>query len=88
MSDLTKKTYGPNAGIARTVYRRNDDLDAEANDPYAMGYDAGENMENPPACPFKNDGMAAKLWRKGFSARVDLYIADRKRWGGINAKIS
>lgn len=84
MSELLKKSVSQTGKVQRTVYRRNDDLEAEACDPYAMGYEAGENLDEPPPCPFK-DGMSAKLWRKGFSARVDLHIAESKRWGGIQA---
>lgn len=68
------------------VYRRNDDQDAEAVDPYAMGWDAGADLDDPPPCPF-TDGTSAKLWRKGFSDRVDHYIADVRRWGGLNASV-
>ncbi len=74
-------------GTVTTLVRRVDDLEAEAVDPYAMGYDAGADMENPPPNPFK-DGLSAQLWRAGFSARVDLYIADMRRWGGLNADLS
>lgn len=88
MADLIKKTYSANTGAARTVYKRNDDLEAEASDPYAMGYEAAADLDHPVACPFRNDGMAAKLWRKGFSDRVDLYIADKRRFGGLNASIT
>lgn len=74
-------------GTVTTLVRKVDDLEAEAVDPYAMGYDAGSDMENPPPCPFK-DGVSARLWRAGFSARVDEYIANLRRWGGLNADIS
>ena len=69
------------------VFRRNDDQDAEAVDPYAMGYEAAANLDDPGECPFV-DGMAAKLFRKGFSARVDIHIAEARRWGGLNADVN
>ena len=64
-----------------------DEIAAEAGDPYAQGWDAGSNMDEPPPCPFK-DGMSAKLWRMGFSARVDEYIARRRSRGGLNASLT
>lgn len=73
--------------VTSRIFRRNDDLEAEAVDPYAMGYDAAANLEEPPPCPFK-EGMAAKLWREGFSARVRLHIADKRRWGGLNVQLT
>ena len=87
MSELRKTIVTGKDGSVRTVVRRQDDLEAEAVDPYAMGYDAGADMENPPECPFK-DGLKAQLWRSGFSARVDKYIAETLRWGGLKADIS
>lgn len=87
MSELIRKSYASAGGVSRTVYKRNDDLEAEACDPYAMGYEAGADLDDPPPCPFKN-GIAAKLWRQGFSARVDEHIANAKRFGGLSASIT
>lgn len=90
MGELTKHDLTGKTGQARVQYRRNDDLQAEAVDPYALGYDCIKTMEDldePPPCPFKN-GMAASLWRKGYSAKVDLIIAEARRWGGLDASLT
>lgn len=88
MAHQLKTSVDGASGLARRVYTRVEDLESEAVDPYAMGYDAGANLDDPPACPFTNNGQAAALWRKGFSARVDEYIAAKRRWGGLNASIT
>jgi len=64
-----------------------DEIAAENTDPYALGWDAGEDLDEPPPCPFK-DGLSARLWRQGFSARVDEYIAKRRSRGGLLANLS
>jgi len=64
---------------------RQEMLDAEKEDPYAMGYDAAANLESPPDCEFT--GLAARLWRNGFNARVNEAIADRRRYGGLAADV-
>ena len=71
----------------RSITRPRDELEAEHVDAYAIGWDAGADLDDPLPCPFKN-GTAARLWRKGFSARVDDYIGRRKSVGGLNASIS
>jgi hypothetical protein len=91
MGELTKHVLSGRTGEARVQYRRNDDLQAEAVDPYAMGYDCINTMDDldePPPCPFDKDGKAAALWRKGYSAKVDLIIADTRRWGGLDASLT
>ena len=57
-------------------------MEAENSDPYAMGWDAGANIDEPPPCPFP-DGLSARFWRQGFCARVDAYIAKRRSAGGL-----
>lgn len=64
-----------------------DEIEAENTDPYAMGWDAGADIDEPPPCPFA-DGLSARLWRQGFSARVDKYIARRRSAGGLNASLT
>jgi len=71
----------------RRITRPRDELDAEQVDPYAMGWDAGEHLDEPPPCPFKS-GTAARLWRMGFSARVDEYAARRRSAGGLKASLT
>lgn len=65
---------------SRRITRPREELDAEHEDPYAMGWEAGENLDDPPPNPYAN-GTSARLWRMGFSARVDEYIARTKRAG-------
>jgi hypothetical protein len=72
---------------ARRHLPSKDDIKAEHEDPYALGWDAGADLDNPPPCPYK-DGLCAQLWRNGFSARVDKFIADVRRMGGINASLT
>ena len=74
-------------GIVGVRIRKDSDLEAESCDPYAMGWDAGEDLDEPPPCPFKN-GLSAKLWRQGFSARVDEYIGRVKSAGGLKASLT
>jgi hypothetical protein len=76
-----------NPGFTVIKVRQEVDSEAEAIDPFAMGWDAAADLDEPPPCPFK-DGLKAKLWRQGFSKRVDAYIASVKSGGGINASIS
>lgn len=61
-------------------------LDNIAEDPFAMGWDAAEDIDNPLPCPFK-EPMAASLFRQGYSARVNDYIAKRKSAGGLAASL-
>lgn len=82
---ITKKS--PEPGIISVRIRRDVESEAESCDPFAMGWEAGSDLDDPPPCPF-NDGLLAKLWRQGFSKRVDEYIASVKSKGGLNAKIS
>lgn len=63
------------------------ELDNIQEDPYALGWDAGENMDDPSPCPFLTDGPASKLWRQGFTARVNQYIARRRSAGGLAASL-
>lgn len=72
---------------SRSVSRPREELQAESEDPYVMGWDAAGDLDNPPPCPW-TDGLRAKLWRKGFADRVQSYIADRKRHGGLAAAIT
>lgn len=71
----------------RVVVRAREELEAEHADPYRLGWDAGENLDDPPPCPYK-DGVSAQLWRRGFSARVDKYIAEVRKTAGLNASLS
>jgi hypothetical protein len=61
-------------------------LDNIVEDPFAMGWDAGDDMDDPLPCPFK-EPMAAKLWRQGYTARVNDYIAKKKSAGGLAASL-
>lgn len=91
MGELTKHIISGKTGEARVQYRRNDDLQAEAGDPYAMGYDCINSMDDlnePPPCPFRANGVSASLWRQGYSAKVDLLIAETRRWGGMKANLT
>lgn len=63
-----------------------EDIEAEAGDPYREGWEAANDLDDPPPCPY-TDGEANRLWRKGFADHVDAYIADVRRKGGINAAI-
>lgn len=65
---------------SRRITRPREELDAEHEDPYAKGWEAGENLDDPPPNPYLR-GTSARLWRMGFSARVDEYIARTKRAG-------
>lgn len=64
----------------RLITRPRDELEAEVEDPWFMGWEAGENLDDPPPCPF-TDGIKARLWRKGFADRVQQYISTTKRAG-------
>lgn len=81
-----KITSAGRSGIRSTVVRQPVEAEAEALDPFAMGWDAAANLDDPPANPFTN-GLSAKLWRQGFSSRVDDYIRKVKSQGGLNAAI-
>ncbi len=61
-------------------------LDNIAEDPYAMGWDAAEDLDNPRPCPFV-EPRAALLFRQGYSARVNDYIAKRRSAGGLAASL-
>lgn len=67
--------------------RPREELDAEHADPYVQGWEAGSNLDDPPPCPYTT-GTSAQLWRKGFSARVDEYIASVRKTSGIHASLS
>jgi hypothetical protein len=71
----------------RVIVRPREELDAEHEDPYAQGWDAGEHLDEPPPCPYKS-GTSARLWRSGFSARVDDYIAKVRKSSGLNADLA
>lgn len=76
-----------NQGItSRIIAAPREELDAEHDDPYVMGWEAGENLDEPPPCPYK-DGVSCNLWRKGFSARVDEYIRKTRISKGLNASL-
>lgn len=75
----------PSRVIRRTPDR--EEIEAEVIDPYAMGWDAAADLEAPPPCPFR-DGIKARLWRNGFSARVQEYIGRRLSAGGLQASLS
>jgi hypothetical protein len=83
---------GDTPSVRPTTFRRFDAQDlkdetlGEALDPFAMGWDAGDNMDDPLPCPF-DDGALAQLWRKGYCARVDQYIARIKSAGGLKASL-
>jgi len=85
--------HEPNPSLAAIPSRRisrgpsRDEIAAENTDPYALGWDAGANLDEPPPCPFES-GLSARLWRQGFSARVDEYIARRRSAGGLNASLT
>ncbi len=64
------------------------DMAAEEVDPYVQGWEAAENLDDPTPCPYVfTDGLHYKLWRNGFSDRVDEHIANARRYGGINASV-
>ncbi len=71
---------------ARRISRTREELDAEHADPYAKGWEAGADLDEPPPCPYTH-GVSARLWRMGFSARVDEYIARTKR-AGLNTSLT
>jgi hypothetical protein len=82
----------PSDGAGRVAFRLDQATVAGARssalvveDPYAMGWDAGDDMDDPLPCPFK-EPMAAKLWRQGYTARVNDYIAKKKSAGGVLTK--
>jgi hypothetical protein len=73
---------------SRLIERQSSELrEAEVLDPYAMGWDAAGDLDEPPPCPFC-DGVKAKLWRAGFSARVQEYIGRRMSSGGLQANLT
>lgn len=73
--------------LTRTINNRvKNELDNIVEDPYALGWDAGHDLDDPLPCPFK-DGLAAKLWRQGYNARIDAYIAKNKSTGGLSASL-
>lgn len=76
----------PRRVISRQPTR--EEIEAEHLDPYAMGWDAGENLDDPPKCPFLGNGISAKLWRQGFSARVSDFIGRTKSKGGLAASLT
>lgn len=80
-------SQGGQPGTRNVVVKQDVDAEAEACDPYAMGWDAGADLDEPPPCPFQS-GISMRLWRQGFSARVDAYIGEVKSAGGINANIA
>ncbi len=71
----------------RVISRPREELEAEHEDPFVQGWDAGEDLDDPPPCPYPG-GTSAKLWRKGFSARVDAYIAEVRKQSGLQASLS
>jgi hypothetical protein len=75
----------PSRIIRRTPDR--DEIEAEVLDPYAMGYEAAANLDEPPPCPFR-DGIKARLWRNGFAARVQEYIGRRMSAGGLQVNLT
>ena len=87
MATKITTTAGHQPGVISIQVRKEVELEAEACDPYAMGWDAGNDLDDPPPCPF-TDGLLAKLWRQGFSARVDEYIGRVKSSGGLKANIA
>jgi hypothetical protein len=72
---------------SRLISRPREELDAEHSDPFVQGWEAGENLDDPPPCPYKS-GTSAQLWRKGFSARVDAYIANVRKTSGLGASLT
>lgn len=75
------------AVIARRITRPREELDAEHADPFVQGWDAGSDLDDPPPCPYQS-GTSAKLWRSGFSARVDAFIAQVRKQSGLNSSLS
>lgn len=83
------QTTDPPIGYTvRTVVRTpsREDVEAENADPYAMGWDAAADLDDPAPCPFAS-GLAARLFRQGFSARVDDHIARCRSAGGLAASL-
>lgn len=75
----------PSRVIRRTPNR--EEIEAEVLDPFAMGYDAASNLDDPPPCPFA-DGLKARLWRNGFAAKVQEYIGRRMSAGGLHVNLT
>lgn len=75
----------PSRIIRRSPNR--EEKEAEVLDPFAMGYDAAAELDDPPPCPFR-DGIKARLWRNGFAARVQEYIGRRMSAGGLNVNLT
>ena len=84
---MTSAKCRPEANQLHGIVTPQEDLNAEFQDPSAMGWDAGNDLDEPPPCPFKN-GLSARLWRSGFSARVDEYTANVRKKFGLNASLT
>lgn len=84
---MTQETKSKQRNPSRVVTRPRDEVLAEHADPFVQGWEAGENLDDPPPCPYE-DGTAARLWRSGFSARVDQYIAQVRKTAGLHASLS
>ena len=85
-SQKTDKDMNPGYTRRKIIRTKKSDLDAEAIDPYVEGWEAGDDLDDPPPCPYE-DGELHRLWRKGFSDRVDAYIAHVYRRGGLSAPL-
>lgn len=83
------RSQSPSKGAVTTrkITRPREELEAEHSDPYVQGWEAGVDLDDPPPCPYK-DGTSAKLWRSGFSARVDDYIATIRKQSGLHTNLS
>lgn len=77
----------PSSRLVRKGTPTRDELEAEVLDPYAMGWDAAADLDEPPPCPFVN-GVKARLWRRGFAERVQAYVAATLSRGGLGASLS
>ncbi|MEJ8837692.1 hypothetical protein [Ramlibacter sp. AN1133] len=73
---------------SRLIDRSSESIAASVgeSDPYAEGYEAGEDLDNPKPCRFR-DGLSARLWRNGFNARIQEHIARRMSAGGLHASL-
>jgi hypothetical protein len=81
-SSIASETPQPPAYTVRVIKRSptRDEIQAEVDDPYLLGWEAGENLDEPPPNPYK-EGLSAKLWRNGYASRVEAYVASKRRLG-------
>lgn len=72
--------------LRNPVHVTKDEIVAERDDPWVLGYEAASNLDNPSDCPY-GSGLCAQLWRKGFNARVTELIAATRSSGGLSANV-